>query len=601
MAPPKAAKTGRLTPRRVLLAAGIVALAGLLYLPTLRYDFVWDDKSLIVENQDLLAPAPFGFFGQSFAHWWEEVSHIPHSYYRPLVVTSLWLDRKLWGLNPLGFHLTNVLLNCGVGVLVALVLAEMLASFWPTLLGGLAFALHAAHVESVAFVSARTDLMMALFVLLAFLALVRYRRRPSGRQLALTLAPLAAALLCKETAILFPALALFVLTPELRQPARRGRALLLAGATAAVVVAYLVVRAIVLTGPAASWGEVGPGLRFMLAVNSFGRYALLSLLPFERRIFFFDPRALAAFSWPTVVAPVALAAAVWAAIRYRGAPVGIGSSWFILFILPACDLLPPGPSFLSQRMLYLPTVGTVIVGAALAASVRQGRRALAALAALYVGVIGWSAARSMPAWRNELSMATTMVAQSPDDGQARLDLARVLQAGGDLKGAARELRRGLALVPGAADGWVRLGDVLTQDGDFGGAAAAYRQALGLDPGSATLHNSLGAVLTQVGDLVGAEAEYRRALKLEPDLAMAHNNLGQVLALGGKEDSALVEFRRALQIQPDNLRARFNLGVVLQTLGRTDEASATFQRLLEQAPGFPGAAERLRALSGTGPR
>jgi Flp pilus assembly protein TadD len=599
MVQPKSAKTGGLTPRQALFAAGIVALAGLLYLPTLRYDFVWDDRGLITENQDLLAPAPFGFFGQSFTHWWANQGRIPHEYYRPLVISSLWLDRRLSGLRPFGFHLTSVLLNCGVGVLVVLVLAEMLASFWPALLGGLAFALHPTHVESVAFVADRTDLMMTLFVLLAFLALLRYRRRPAGGMLVLTVLSLAAALFCKETAVLFPVLAFFVLLPELGQPARRGRALVLVGAMVAVVVAYLVARAAVLTGPAPSWGEVGPGLRFMLAVNAFGRYAFMAVVPFDRRIRFPDPQAVAAFGWPTVAAVVALAGLALTVGRFQRKPVGAGSLWFFLFILPACNFVPPGPSYLSQRMLYLPTVGAVLVSAALAMILRRGRQTLAAVAVLYIGAMGFSAARSLPVWRNELSLDTTVLAQSPDDRQARFDLVRVLQESADWKGAALEARRGLALVPRDTSAWILLGDVLAQAGDFGGAAAAYRQALGLDPNAAMVHNNLGAVLNQAGDPRGAEGEYRQAVGLRPDLAMAHNNLGQLLALRGRPDSALVEFRRALEIQPDNTRARFNLGVALQALGRTEEARVAFQQVLQQDPSFPGAAERLRAMPRTG--
>ncbi len=599
MAQQKSVRTARLTPRQVLLAAGIVALAGLLYLPTLRYDFVWDDRGLIAENRDLLAPAPFEFFGQSFTHWWANQGRIPHQYYRPLVVSSFWLDQRLWGLRPLGFHLTNVLLNCGVGVLVVLVLAELLAAFWPVLLGGLAFALHPTHVESVAFVSDRTDLMMALFVLSAFLALLRYRRRPAAGMFILTMLSFAAALFCKETAALFPVLAFFVLLPELRQPDRRGRALVLVGAMAGVVVAYLVARAAALTGTPPSWGEVGPGMRFMLAVNAFGRYAFVSVVPFDRRIRFTDPQAVAAFGWPTVAAVVALAGLAWMVVRFRRQPAGAGSLWFFLFILPACNLVPPGPSYFSQRMLYLPTAGVVLTSAALAMQLRRGRKALAVVAALYIGLMGLSAVRSMPVWKNELSLDTTIMAQSPEDRQARFDLVRVLQERADWQGAAREVRRGLALAPGDTSAWILLGDVLAQEGDFGGAAAAYRRALGLDPNAAMVHNNLGAVLNQVGDPRDAEEEYRQALRLQPDLAMARNNLGQLLALRGKQDSALAEFRQALQTQPDNARARFNLGVALQALGRTEEARAAFEQVLRQDPSFPGAADRLRSIPRTG--
>jgi pimeloyl-ACP methyl ester carboxylesterase len=159
----------------VLLVAGLASLA---YLPTLKYGFVWDDRALIVDNQDLDAPSPARFFGQSFTHWWAKKGLVPDAYYRPLVMTSFWLDHKAWGTNPYGFHLTNVLLNTIASVLVAALLVELLGRSWPAFVAGLVFALHPAHVESVAFVSGRTDVMMAVFVLLAFLALGRYRRKP---------------------------------------------------------------------------------------------------------------------------------------------------------------------------------------------------------------------------------------------------------------------------------------------------------------------------------------------------------------------------------------------------------------------------------------
>ncbi len=631
----QAVKAGRLKPRQVLLAAGIVAIAGLLYLPTLRYDFVWDDKALIVENQDLMSPTPFPLFGQSFTHWWAKQGFIPHSYYRPLVVSSLWLDRKLWGARPFGFHLTNVLLNCGVGVLVALLLAEMLASFWPALLGGLAFALHPAHVESVAFVSDRTDIMMAFFILLAFLALLRLRRRPSAGMLVLAVASFAAALLCKEAAVMFAVLVLLPLLPMLRQRTWRRPVLVLAGLMAAVVVAYLAARAAVLTGSAPAWGAIGQGQRFMLAVNAFGRYAVMAVAPFERRIQFSNPDTLAAFGWPTAAAALALAALVWMVVRYRRRPAGIGGLWFFLFILPACNLVPPGPSFLSQRMLYLPTVGIVLAVAALAMTLRRGRQVAAVFVALYAGVMGLGTVRSMPVWRNELSLHTTMVAQSPNDGQARLDLARVLQGGGDRNGAAREFRRAAALLPGSAEAhaelgrlleglgalggadsalrraatlapadagvWTSLGDVLLEQADAGGAAGAYRRALDIDPRSVMVHNNLGVALQQGGDVGAAEGEFRQALGLQPDLALAHNNLGELQARRGSRDSALAEFRLALQSRPGYTLARFNEGVALQTLGRAEEARAAFEQALKQDPNFPGAAERLRALPRTGSR
>ncbi len=435
--------------------------------------------------------------------------------------------------------------------------------------------------------------------------------------------------------ILFPAFAFFVLLPELRQKARRGRVLVLVGAMSAVVVAYLAARAAVLIGSPPAWGAIGPGQRFMLAVNAFGRYAFMSLFPFDRRIAFSDPWELAAFGWPTLVAAAALAVAVWVSVRFRRTAAGIGSLWFVLFILPACNLVPPGPSFLSQRMLFLPTVGTILAVAALVMALRRRRRTLAVLAVLYTGVMAWSAFGSMRVWRNELSLHAAIVAQSPNDGQARLNLARVLDAGGDRQAAARESRRAAELLPGSAeahaelgreleamgalagadsalrravlldsgnaDVWNSLGDVLLQRGDARAAAGAYGRAVRLSPGAAVIHNNLGVALQRLGDLAGAEAEFRRALELASDLHLAHNNLGELLAGRGQPDSALVEFQQALKSREDYVLARFNLGVALQVLGRRQEARAAFEQVLRQSPDFPGAAERLQALTSAGSR
>ena len=356
-----------------------------------------------------------------------------------------------------------------------------------------------------------------------------------------------------------------------------------------------------LTGRGPGWGNVGPGMRFMLAVNSFGHYALMSLVPFDRHVSYLDPRALAAFGWPTIAAVAALAALTWATVRYRSTPVGIGTLWFALSILPACDLLPPGPSYISQRMLYLPTVGTVLVAAALGASLRRTGRAVAAFAVLYAGVMGFAALRSMPVWRNQLALVTTMVTQFPNDAKSRFELGRDLIDAGDWQGAARELRQCVKLAPTNTAAWVTLGDLLYQQNDFTGAAEAYRGALRVSPSTAVLHNGLGDALLQTQDLRGAESEFRQALALQPDLEMARGNLGAVLVPLGRQDSAIVELRQALQSRPDDFRARFNLGIALEALGRTEEARTAFQQVLEQDPSFQRAAERLRSLPPPGSR
>jgi Flp pilus assembly protein TadD len=634
----------------------LVALAGLVYLPTLESSFVWDDTALIVENKDLDAGLPVRFLGQSFTHWWASQGLVPHAYYRPLPMISFWLDHKVWGLKPAGFHLTNILLNIVAGLLVVILLKELAQgkdSLFPALLGGLAFMLHPMHVESVAFVSGRTDLMMTIFVLLAFLVLLRFRSRMTAvrvSKLTFALVPIAfaAGLLSKEAAILFPAIAAAVLAAR-RQGQERKRGhdaescplfpvspFLMLVLLTAIAVAYLVVRSVVLQGVSVAWAGVTPVQRLLIVLNAFGRYVFLSLVPFPHRLAYPDMAVFAAPGWPTAIAVLALLGLGWLAAKYRRGPLGgelahLGALWFLLFLLPACNFFPPGPSLLSERLLYLPSAGVVLmsVAAVLAIKSFKVRRALAILALIYIIPLAWSAVRWMPVWKSNRTLQATMAQENPrnaairanlasmmkdagerssaiaeykaaiaaksDSADLRLLLGKLLKESGDIGGAERELRRAAALKPDLAEAHHVLGGILLVRNDVAGAITEYRQSVKIAPDQALAHNNLGVALQQAGDVKAAEAEYRAALRLDPKLALAHVNLGETWMNAGRLDSAMVEFRQAIASQPDQALAHYDLGLVLQRLGRHDEAEKEYREVLLLAPDFNAAQEGLEQL------
>ncbi|MBM3324002.1 hypothetical protein FJY69_11080, partial [candidate division WOR-3 bacterium] len=392
---------------RLLSAVALIApalAAILLYAPSLKFGFVWDDRPLVVENPEVAGANPLPLFARSFTHSWSERGLGPHAYYRPLVTMSFWLDHRLWRLNPAGYHLTNVILNALCAGLVAALAAVLLKSAWPALFAGLLFALHPAHVESVAFISGRTDLMMALFLLLALLSLVRTRNLPASATL------YALALLCKEAAILFPVLAFLYLARGARRPVWRfGFALV------AVAAIYLIGRGLILHGPGPTWGDVSLTQRVFLVLNAIGRYAVTALVPFRHQLSYPDLAGFAAPGWPTLAGVVALAASLYVAWRKRGSAVGLGSGLFILTILPAGNFFPPGPSYLSERLLYLPSAGAVLVVVALAARASGWRsRAAAAVGLLACLAMAVNARQRLPVWADELSLCRTMVRERPD-------------------------------------------------------------------------------------------------------------------------------------------------------------------------------------------
>jgi Flp pilus assembly protein TadD len=590
------------------LAAG---LAGLVYLPTLKYDFVWDDKTLIQENPDLDVRNPVELMGRSFAVVQASGEWQRNQYYRPLVSLSLWSDKRLWGLNPFGYHLTNVLLNVLAAVLVALLLSRMLP-FFPALLGGLAFALHPMHVESVAFVAGRTDILMTVFLSVAALALVRYRNRPTRGLLAVTVLGFTAALFAKEAAILFPLVALLYLGWPLKRErtGKRGHdaescPLLIVVILAVVALVYLVVRASVLKGYVPRWEDVTLTQRLLLVVNAFGRYAFLAVVPFLHRVIYPGPAQFAAFGWPTLFGIAAFGALLWLAVRFKGSLPGLGSAWFVAFMLPACNWFPPGVSYLAERLLYLPTAGMVIAVVALGSAkgthfravspTRPLVRAIGLLVAIYVAAMALNTILRLPVWRDNPALYRAAVREAPDSPDAHDNLGIELKNAGDVQGAIREHRQAVALQPDHASAHNNLGSALFEAGDAQGALREYREAVRLAPDFALAHNNLGVALQQANDLKGAEAEYRQALKLQPGLALAHNNLGEILMSRVKLDSAQAEFRQALASQPDYVLAHFNLGVVQERQGRFDDAEREYRAALQKMPDFQPAQDGLRRI------
>ncbi len=610
----------------------IVGLSSLIYLPTLRHNFVWDDYVLIVDNPDIKTSSPVKLFGQSFTHSWASRGIIPHSYYRPLVMLSFWADNKIWGKNPSGYHLTNILLNTLSGLLAVSLFWRLFSSFWPALLGGLFFTLHSAHVESVAFIAGRTDILMSLFIFLSFLALLRYQKSPTWGLLVIILLTFACALLSKESAILFPLLALVSFIPLLRHHKRSGRVWLVFGLLIVITGLYLIARFLVLKGVSVSFGEVTLKERTFLIVNALGRYSLLSIFPFCHRLTYSDISEFTAFGWPTLLGFTSLILNSFLALLFPKTMVGIGSLWFLLFILPACNLFPPGPSYLSERLLYLPLFGIILTGLALGKGVAKRlalRLILIGLSLLYIVALGWDSQKRIPIWQNNLTLQKVMVKEEkrnadahsllagmlldtgdttaaicafkqalvidPNLFEARVSLGKVLKARGDLEGALQEFRKAVSLKPNDYDLHNYLGNILLEKGDVLGAISEYRQALRLKPDVAIIHNNLGVALHQLNDLKGAEKEYRQALALQPDLALAHNNLGEILLARGRLDSALYFFGRAIEIDPNYALAHYHLGRVLIRLGRLTEAEKAFLKTLELLPDFRPAQNSLKEI------
>jgi Tfp pilus assembly protein PilF len=629
--------------RRPILVLAVLVCAAI-YLPTLRYQFAWDDEQLITANPRLLVPNPLSLLGQNFMPLRHGSLATKVQYYRPLTVFTFWLDRHVWGANPFGHHLTNVLLNALAVALLAVLLSLLSgrSRLWPVLAGLAVFSLHPAHVESVAFISGRTDVLATVFILTCLLCLVRYGGSGRWFWLAAATAASAAALLSKEVSVLLPLVGFAMLysgglgtrpkgeverlkgSRGLNWVMSRGgrRALTAAFVLAATAVAYLVLRSLVLGGAALRWpwdtipiarAQLGyvprpVAERLLLFLNALGRYGQLVVFPFTHRLVYPDRAGFAAFGWPTLAGGFALVLLGWLGWRFRRTASGFGAAWFLAFIIPASNLFSIGATFLAERLLYLPLAGAAImVLGGLKGEVerfkgsrglnwvmsrgRPGawRNAFAVVLFLYAVLMAAGSIRRMPVWRDPVTLFSTMVRESPNSADAHLNLgAALLKQNRDTLQAETEFRRTLAIRPDHPVAHNDLGDILRKRGEIDAARQEFLAAISLDSGYAEARGNLGIVLFQSGLFDSAFGQFRLARSLDPTLAPVYVNIGNCFVERNEPDSAKRSFWTAIRLQPDLSAAYVNLSRLYARSGIPDSAELVNRMLAARSGAWPRA-------------
>jgi tetratricopeptide (TPR) repeat protein len=488
----------------------VVAAAALAHLPSLRNGFLWDDVAFITANPVL---RDLGAIPAIFSHPETLGTNIANPYYRPLTTLSFLVDTQLWGGLPAGFHATNLLLHLGVCTLLLTVLRRL---FSPgvALAAALLFAVHPAHAEPVAYISARADLICAFFLLAAFLAWMRHGESGGRGALALSAGCYFAALLAKITAGLYPAVfALFGLLFFRRRP--RVRDLL---PFAAAALCYLAICRAVLDMNA--WPVQALSARIATAGPIVMRYGVMALSPLHLSVFHdlglraaFDAYAIAA--WAAIAAAIVIAAV----FAQRSPRAVLGLAWFLAGIIPVSGLVTVlYPTLVADRYLYLPLLGAAIAaGAGLQrCSVPQWStaRCRAAIAAAGLGLLllaGFTMARGR-LWRDPVAFWERAVLEAPRHPYALGALGSAYLSARREEDAQRTLLGALEIDQHNPEVNLDLAGLALQRGDFETALWHTVRALENAPGSRRGQHYLGRIMRQGGAAVADRAE-RHAIEL----------------------------------------------------------------------------------------
>jgi Flp pilus assembly protein TadD len=597
---------GRFALAALLLASATVAA----YVPAMANGFIWDDDSYVLKNtllHDLTG----------LRRIWLEPASLPQYY--PLVHTTYWIEHHLWGLKPLGYHVTNIVLHAASAVLLWRLLRRL--SLPGAYFAAAVWALHPVCVESVAWITERKNVLSGTFYLLSVLTYFRFcgaGAEPAPRRrwglYAASFGLFVAALLGKTVTASMPAVILVVLWWK-RDRLRWAEVwpllpMLAVGAAMGVMTAWLEVMHVGARGTEWAFSVVD---RFLIAGRALWFYASKVFWPVNLT-FIYERWRIDAGAWRQYLFPlgvVAVLAALWLARRPRGPsharrPRGASHAGrlgkgplaaaliFAGTLFPALGFLNVYPmrySFVADHFQYLACIALVALSVAVITQVlarakieRAAVRLPAALGLLVLlAALSW---HHCLAYRNAETLYRDILAKNWNCPMAHTNLGVILYDRGEFGAAAPHFRESVRLRPDYANAYFNLAMVLTKVGRRDEATRHFTTALAIDPTFVKARYELACTLAPDKDEATARERQaamrhlREILRLQPKRVDARNRLGVLLLNAGKSGEAARHFHEVLRLRPKHAEAHNHLGVVAFRALRHDQAEWYFRRAIE---------------------
>ncbi len=605
--------------RDIMVYLFLVGATLVVFWQVASHEFInFDDDRYVTENTHVQA----GLSRESII-WAFTATDV--SNWHPLTWLSHMLDYQLYGMNPKGHHLTNVFFHLANTIFLFLILKWMTGALWRSTFVAALFALHPLHVESVAWVAERKDVLSTFFWILTIWTYLRYVERPAFNRYLLILFSLTLGLMAKPMLVTLPfVLLLLDYWPldrfQLSQsgsahPIKKQASLcatklraenfrlfgekvpLFALAAISSIVTFLVQRS---GGSVGGWDLYPVKIRIANALISYVSYIGKMIWPQNLAIFYPHPGQSLQL-WQAAGAGLLLGLISMAVLRVarRHPYLAVGWFWYLGTLVPVIGLVQMGAQAMADRYTYVPLIGLFIMIAwgipHLVMRFRYRRIFLASVAGTVLAaslILTWT---QLYHWKNTATLFQQALKVTENNYLAYNNLGNVLARQGKVKQAIAHYVKALQINPNFPSAHNNLGYALSRQGKMDEAIAHYVKALQINPNFSKAHNNLGNALARQGKNQEAIAHYTKALQIKPDFAGAHNNLGNVLEGQGKSKEAVFHFSRALELKPDFVEAHFNLGNALARQGKMDQAQAHFIRALELKPTFAEAHNSLGVI------
>ena len=558
---------------RVVVCLVLIAITWMVYGQTLRYGFVnYDDPAYVSENRQIQA-------GLSWQNVVWAFTHVHSHNWHPFTTISHMLDCQLFGLRPGAHHFVNILLHSASVILLFLFLEQITAAtIWRSAVVAAIFAVHPLHVESVAWISERKDVLSGFFFILTLLAYLRYTRLPTVARYGTVIVLFACGLLSKPMIVTLPAILLLLDY----WPLRRGQRTEDRDHKNYTVWKTLVIEKIPLVIL-----SIGSAIATLIAQR--GGIMEMAHLPFSWRIAnaatvyliyiwqMFWPMNLAAIYphpgqlpfWETAVAGVLviLLTVLFFLKRKRAPYLLTGWLWYVIMLLPVIGLIQVGSQAHADRYTYLSQIGlyvAIVWGVAdPLQSFRYRREIFATAAPVLIAALGWRAWVQTGYWRDTERLWNRTIAVT-----GRNDFAHFA-----------------------------LGEFLLKVHRLDDAIAEFEIVLAGHPNDPDANFQMGYAFMEKGESTRAINHFQTALKFRPQNSDAETNIGNVLLKADRVDEAVEHYRNVVSREPSSPLAHYNLAVGLHRLGRLPEAIAQYKEALALDPNYPDAKEFLQqALS-----
>ena len=575
----------------------LVVITWLVFGQTVRYDFVnYDDNEYVYANPAITSGLnPHGiiyaFSGRHARNW------------HPLTTLSHMLDCQLWGVRAGGHHFTNIVLHTIAVVLLFLVLQQMTGAIWQSAFVAALFAIHPLHVESVAWISERKDVLSAVFFMLTLGAYVRYVRSPSiGRYLTMSIL-FALGLMSKSMLVTVPLVLLlldywplqrFGGRSSIRRLALEKIPLLALSAAGGFLTLWVQQSSVARTEELPLIWRVANGL------VTYAIYLRQMIWPVGLAVFYpHHGDQLPIWEIGLAIVLLGLVSAGAIALRHKRPYLVTGWFWYLVMLLPVIGLIQVGSQAHADRYTYLPQIGLYVLLAwgttdALASRfttrrVRRGRlerRILAVTASVALIALAWCAHVQASYWRKGESLWGRALAVTSGNFMAHDGLGDYLANRGRLDEAIDQFQKALNIAPGYPELETNLILALTKKGRTDEAIPHLQTLLKQDPNNAQAHYNLGNALQKKGDSQGAIAAYEKALSIQARYPAAHYYLGIALDQNGQIDEAIAHYQEAVKEQPNYPQAYCLLGNDLLQKARVDDAIAAYEQALKNRQKYP---------------